>query len=58
MDYPSGWTCDRTLASFQYYLLDQLQRAEAQAVAEHLEACPGCFHSLVLYRVTLVQRRA
>jgi hypothetical protein len=56
MDYPSGWTCERTIRSFEYYLLDKLQRVEVLAVAEHLEACPGCAQTLVLYRVTLVER--
>jgi hypothetical protein len=55
MDYPSGWTCERTRRSFEYYLLDKLQRLEALALADHLEACPGCVQELVLYRMTLVQ---
>jgi anti-sigma factor RsiW len=58
MNYPSGWTCERTLGTLEYYLLDRLQRVEALALAEHLEACPGCAHSLMLYRVTVVGRRA
>jgi anti-sigma factor RsiW len=58
MNYPSGWSCERTLGTLEYYLLDRLQRVEALAVAEHLEACPGCAHSLMLYRVTVVGRRA
>ena len=56
-DYPAGWTCERIARSFENYLLDRLQRIEALAVAEHLEACPGCAHGLVLYRVTVVERR-
>jgi anti-sigma factor RsiW len=58
MNYPSGWSCERTLGTLEYYLLDRLQRVDALAVAEHLEACPGCAHSLMLYRVTVVGRRA
>jgi hypothetical protein len=57
MDYPAGWTCERTTRSLEYYLLDKLRRVEVMAVAEHLEACPGCAQTLVLYRVTLVKRR-
>ena len=58
MDHPSGWTCERTLGSLEYYLLDKLQRIEALAVAEHLEACPGCTQTLVLQRVMVIERRA
>jgi anti-sigma factor RsiW len=53
--HPSGWTCERTVLRLEYYLLDTIPREEAQAVAEHLEACPGCAQRLVLYRVTIRQ---
>ena len=56
MDYPAGWTCERTAREFQAYLLSTLALLEALAVAEHLEACQGCAHSVVIYRATLRQR--
>ena len=57
MEYPPGWTCERTSRSFEYYLLDKLQRVETLALAEHVEACASCAQMLVLNRVTLVVRR-
>jgi hypothetical protein len=57
MEYPPGWTCERTSRSFEYYLIDKLQRVETLAVAEHVEACASCAQTLVHYRVTLVARR-
>jgi hypothetical protein len=57
MEYPPGWTCERISRSFEYYLIDKLQRVETLAVAEHVEACDSCAQTLVLYRVTLVTRR-
>jgi len=56
VDYPAGWTCERTVLRFEYYLLGMLPPLEALAVAEHLEACDGCPQRLVLYRVTLAER--
>jgi hypothetical protein len=56
VDYPPGWTCERTLLRFEYYLLSKLPLGEALAVAEHLEACDGCPQRLVLYRLTLTAR--
>jgi len=50
VDHPSGWTCERTVLQFEYYLLSTLPLVEALAVAEHVEACPGCAQLLVLYR--------
>lgn len=55
MEYPAGWTCERTILQFRYYLLGTLSLAESLAVAEHLEACDGCSHRLVIYRLTLVE---
>jgi hypothetical protein len=55
LDYPPGWTCQRTADRFEPYLLSTLLLQEAIAVAEHLEACDRCSHRLVLYRLTLVQ---
>jgi hypothetical protein len=53
LDYPPGWTCERTVLRFEAYLLATLSLGEALAVAEHLEACDGCFQRLVLIRLTL-----
>ena len=56
VEYPAGWTCERTVLRFELYLLGTLPISEALAVAEHLEACDGCLQRLVLYRLTLVAR--
>ena len=56
VDYPSGWTCERTALRLEPYLLGTLLLSEALAVAEHLEACDGCSQRLVLFRLTLVER--
>ena len=56
MDYPPGWTCERTVLQFEYYLLGTLPLGESLAVAEHLEACDGCPQRLVLFRLTLAAR--
>jgi hypothetical protein len=53
MNYPASWTCERTGLHLERYLLSTLVLAESLAVAEHLEACEGCVHRLVLYRMTL-----
>jgi anti-sigma factor RsiW len=50
VEYPSGWTCELTVVKLELYLLGTLSRAEALAVADHLEACPGCTQRLVLWR--------
>jgi anti-sigma factor RsiW len=57
VDYPAGWTCERTARQFEAYVLSTLALLEALAVAEHLEACPGCTQSIVIYRATLGQAR-
>jgi hypothetical protein len=57
LDYPPGWTCERTLLRLEYYLLLRLPLVESLAVAEHLEACDGCAQRLVLYRVTIEPSR-
>lgn len=57
VDYPAGWTCERTTLQFEHYLLGTLLLMDALAVAEHLEACDGCPQHLVLYRLTLAERR-
>lgn len=48
MEYPPGWTCELILVRLELYLLGTLPRVEALAVAEHVEACPGCAHRLAL----------
>jgi anti-sigma factor RsiW len=48
VEYPSGWTCERITLKLEFYLLSRLPQGEALAVAEHVEACTGCAHRLVL----------
>ena len=57
MNYPASWTCERTRLQFEQYLLSTLVLSEALAVAEHLEACEGCVHHLVSYRMILARPR-
>ena len=52
MEYPPGWTCEKTVLQFEYYFLSRIQLSDALAIAEHVEACPTCGQELVLYRVT------
>ena len=56
MDYPAGWTCERTVVHFEVYLFATLPHCEALAVAEHIEACVSCAQRLVLFE--LPSRRA
>jgi len=51
-EYPPSWTCEKTKVQFEHYIRSQLQLAQALAVAEHLEACPGCAQRLLLLSVT------
>jgi hypothetical protein len=53
VEYPPGWTCQKTVVQFALYFEDRLVRSDALSVAEHLEACPGCAHQLVLFRMTI-----
>ena len=53
MEFPVGWTCERTVLQFERYLKSTIALADSLAVAEHLEACVGCAQRLVLLRVTL-----
>lgn len=48
MEYPSGWNCERTLVELELYIVGTMARSDSLAVAEHLEACPGCAQRLVL----------
>jgi hypothetical protein len=57
MDFPAGWTCERTTRQFESYLLSRLALLESLAVAEHLEACEECSHSIVIYRMMLIESR-
>jgi hypothetical protein len=57
MNYPAGWTCERTVLQFEIYLKQTISLGESLAVAEHVEACPECAQRLVLYRATIVRRR-
>jgi proline dehydrogenase len=52
-EHPPGWTCGRTVVQFENYFASSLERAQALCIAEHLEACPGCTHRLVLFRMTI-----
>ena len=57
MEYPRGWTCEKTLVQLEYYLSSSLELTDALAVAEHLEACPGCAQRVVLFRMTYARTR-
>jgi len=57
MDYPSGWTCERTTRQFESYLLSTLALLDSLAVAEHLEACQECAHTILIYRFSLTRPR-
>jgi hypothetical protein len=50
VEHPRGWTCEVTVVKLEFYLLGTLTRAEALAVADHMEACPGCAQRLELDR--------
>jgi hypothetical protein len=58
MEFPPGWTCEQVAARLEAYLLDRLALAEALALADHLEACAGCGHQLVLRRTVVITRGA
>ena len=55
MDYPPGWTCERTIVQFEVYLKTTMDLREALAVAEHVEACVECAERLILFRATRVR---
>jgi anti-sigma factor RsiW len=50
-EYPAGYTCEVVVLRLDRYVVGALPRAEALAVAEHLEACAWCIERLVLVRV-------
>lgn len=47
-EHPPGWTCAVVVLCLERYRLSALPRAEALAVAEHLEACVVCAQRLLL----------
>lgn len=50
-EYPAGYTCEITVLRLDHYVVGSLPRADALAVAEHLEACAWCFERFVLIRL-------
>lgn len=56
MEYPSAWTCEKTIRQLETYLLGTLLLAEALAVAEHLEACTSCAERLIVFRLAITER--
>jgi hypothetical protein len=57
MEYPAGWTCERTVLQLEAYLRRTMTLGESLAVAEHVEACVECAQRLLLFRTRLVVRR-
>jgi anti-sigma factor RsiW len=53
IDYPPGFTCELVVLRLERYVVSDLPRAEALAVAEHLEACPSCANRVLLVRLTV-----
>jgi hypothetical protein len=51
VEYPSGWTCEVTVARLERYVVQSLPRREMLAVGEHLEACVECAQAFALLRV-------
>jgi anti-sigma factor RsiW len=47
-NYPAGWTCDLIVVRIERYLAGGLPRAEALAVAEHIEACVWCSERIAM----------
>jgi hypothetical protein len=50
-EYPAGYTCEVVALRLDRYVVGSLTRADALAVAEHLEACAWCTERLVLLGV-------
>ena len=50
VEYPAGYTCEVFAFRLDSYLLGTLARAEALALAEHLEACAPCAERVELRR--------
>jgi anti-sigma factor RsiW len=57
-EYPAGYTCEVTVVLLERYVAGTLPRADALAVAEHLEACPPCLERLVFIRFGVTEGRA
>jgi hypothetical protein len=55
-EYPAGYTCEVIALRLDRYAAGALPRADALAVAEHLEACAWCVERLVLLREAAGQR--
>ena len=49
-EYPAGYTCDVIALRLDRYVMGTLARADALAVAEHLEACAWCEERFALLR--------
>lgn len=56
-EYPSGYTCEVTILRLDRYVAGSLPRADALAVAEHLEACAWCLERLVALHLNAAGRR-
>ena len=56
-EYPAGYTCEVTVVLLERYVAGTLPRADALAVAEHLEACPPCMERLVIIRFGMADAR-
>jgi anti-sigma factor RsiW len=50
-EYPTGYTCEVVALRLDRYVVGSLSRADALAVAEHLEACEWCVERLAMLHV-------
>ena len=55
-EYPTGYTCEVVAVRLDRYIVGSLPRADALAVAEHLEACAWCLERLVVIRLSAAGR--
>jgi len=58
MDYPPGWTCEVVVVRLERYVVHTLPRAEALAIAEHIEACAACAQLVALLSAAVTASRA
>jgi len=56
-EYPPGWSCEVVVLRFERYILGTLNRGEALAIAEHLEACIVCAEQLAVWKPRGAARR-
>jgi len=56
-DYPAGWTCEVVVVRLERFVLGELPRGDALALAEHFEACAACAELLALLRLTGIGAR-